>query len=73
MPAGLSLLLALSAGSFIYYNTNVLNTYEPDDARQDRLARYERDGYGRRVIKNLTILTRYFLGASPETLAKDYR
>ncbi|PQA87732.1 TIGR04283 family arsenosugar biosynthesis glycosyltransferase [Hyphococcus luteus] len=35
--------------------------------------RYERDGYLRRVIKNLTILTRYFLGASPEALAKAYR
>ncbi len=35
--------------------------------------RYERDGYLRRVLKNLTILTRYFLGASPEALAKDYQ
>lgn len=35
--------------------------------------RYERDGYARRVVKNLAILTRYYLGASPEALAKDYR
>ncbi len=35
--------------------------------------RYERDGYARRVVKNLTTLTRYFLGASPEDLAKAYR
>jgi rSAM/selenodomain-associated transferase 2 len=36
-------------------------------------ARYERDGYARRVFRNLTILMRYFLGASPEALARDYR
>lgn len=36
-------------------------------------ARYERDGYAQRVLKNLTILTRYYLGASPEKLARDYR
>lgn len=35
--------------------------------------RYERDGYARRVAKNLAILTRYYLGASPEELAKSYR
>ncbi|MEZ5893293.1 MAG: TIGR04283 family arsenosugar biosynthesis glycosyltransferase [Parvularculaceae bacterium] len=35
--------------------------------------RYERDGYARRVAKNLTILARYFLGASPDDLARDYR
>lgn len=35
-------------------------------------ARYENDGYGRRVLKNMTLLTRYLLGASPEELAKDY-
>ena len=35
--------------------------------------RYERDGYARRAVKNMMILTRYFLGASPEELAKDYR
>ncbi|MEO1135096.1 MAG: TIGR04283 family arsenosugar biosynthesis glycosyltransferase [Pseudomonadota bacterium] len=36
-------------------------------------ARYERDGYGRRALKNLMILTRYALGAAPEKLAKAYR
>lgn len=36
-------------------------------------ARYKREGYARRVFRNLTILTRYSLGASPEQLAKDYR
>ncbi|WP_428410103.1 TIGR04283 family arsenosugar biosynthesis glycosyltransferase [Hyphococcus sp.] len=35
--------------------------------------RYERDGYARRVMKNLTTLTRYFLGASPEELARAYK
>lgn len=35
--------------------------------------RYERDGYARRVMKNLVILTRYYLGASPEALEKAYR
>ncbi len=35
--------------------------------------RYERDGYARRVIKNLVLLMRYRLGAAPEDLARDYR
>lgn len=34
--------------------------------------RYERDGYVRRVMKNLTTLTRYFLGVAPEKLAQSY-
>ncbi|MCV6825001.1 MULTISPECIES: TIGR04283 family arsenosugar biosynthesis glycosyltransferase [Halocynthiibacter] len=34
--------------------------------------RYERDGYTRRVLRNWITLTRYLLGASPETLAKGY-
>lgn len=36
-------------------------------------ARYERDGYARRVVKNAVLLARYFLGASPHDLARDYR
>lgn len=35
--------------------------------------RYEREGYLRRVLKNFVLLTRYFLGASPEKLARDYQ
>lgn len=35
--------------------------------------RYQRDGYVRRVIKNLILLTRYRLGASPDKLAKSYK
>lgn len=35
-------------------------------------ARYRRDGYGRRVLKNWGCLTRYFLGVSPETLRDRY-
>lgn len=35
--------------------------------------RYERDGYARRVAKNAVTLMRYAAGASPETLAKDYK
>ncbi len=35
-------------------------------------ARYERDGYARRVFKNALTLFRYRLGAAPEELAKDY-
>ncbi len=34
--------------------------------------RYERDGWGRRVLRNLTTLTRYKLGANPDTLVKGY-
>lgn len=35
--------------------------------------KYQRDGYGRRVLKNLVLSTRYRMGASPERLAKDYQ
>ncbi|WDI32263.1 TIGR04283 family arsenosugar biosynthesis glycosyltransferase [Hyphococcus flavus] len=35
--------------------------------------RYERDGYMARVFKNTRTLARYYLGAAPEQLAKDYR
>jgi len=36
-------------------------------------ARYEHDGYARRVLKNFVTLMRYQLGAAPEELAKAYR
>ena len=36
-------------------------------------ARYERDGYVKRVIKNAILLMRYKLGAAPEKLAAAYR
>lgn len=36
-------------------------------------ARYEREGYGRRVFRNAILSARYRLGASPEKLAKEYR
>ena len=32
----------LGTGGWIFYNTNVLNTYEAADARMDKLARYEK-------------------------------
>lgn len=35
--------------------------------------RYLRDGWVRRGLRNLLLLTRYFLGASPEALAAAYR
>ena len=35
--------------------------------------RYLRDGWLRRGARNLWTLARYFLGASPEALAKAYR
>lgn len=35
--------------------------------------RFARDGYARRSAKNLTLLARYFLGDSPERLARAYR
>lgn len=34
-------LAASGAGGWIFYNTNVLNGYEPSDVRMDRQARYE--------------------------------
>ena len=36
-------------------------------------ARYERDGYLKRVVKNAWLLARYHAGASPEKLAEAYR
>jgi len=36
-------------------------------------AKYERDGWRRRAWKNAWLLARYFLGTSPEELAKAYR
>jgi ABC-2 type transport system permease protein len=33
----------VATGSWIYYNTNILNRYVPDNARLDRLADYEKD------------------------------
>lgn len=35
-------------------------------------AKYERDGWRRRSWKNSVLLLRYFLGATPEKLAKSY-
>ena len=34
--------------------------------------RYAREGWLRRGARNLLTLARYFLGASPESLAKSY-
>lgn len=36
-------------------------------------SRYERDGWGRRVLSNFGTLARYAFGADPEKLAKRYR
>lgn len=36
-------------------------------------AKYERDGWRKRAWKNAWLLTRFLMGASPETLAKAYR
>jgi ABC-type transport system involved in multi-copper enzyme maturation permease subunit len=38
-----SLIGFVLSGAWIFYNTNILNTYESDDTRFDRLARYERE------------------------------
>ncbi|GAB4533457.1 MAG: TIGR04283 family arsenosugar biosynthesis glycosyltransferase [Parvularculaceae bacterium] len=35
-------------------------------------ARYRRDGYARRVLRNARTLAAYFSGASPERLAREY-
>ena len=34
---------AIGAGSWVYYNTNILNRYIPEDVRLDRLADYEKE------------------------------
>ena len=36
-------------------------------------ARYERDGYARRVLSNALLRLRYRMGANPEKLASEYR
>nr|WP_070960156.1 TIGR04283 family arsenosugar biosynthesis glycosyltransferase [Hyphomonas sp. Mor2] len=41
------------------------------EARTDA-AKYDRDGWRRRAWRNAFLITRYFLGASPEKLAKSY-
>jgi rSAM/selenodomain-associated transferase 2 len=41
------------------------------EARTDA-AKYERDGWRKRAWRNAFLVTRYFLGASPEKLAKSY-
>ncbi len=41
------------------------------EARTDA-AKYERDGWRKRSWRNAILVTRYFLGASPEKLAKSY-
>ena len=35
-------------------------------------AKYERDGWHRRSFRNAVLITRFLMGASPETLAKHY-
>ncbi|MEL6955338.1 MAG: TIGR04283 family arsenosugar biosynthesis glycosyltransferase [Pseudomonadota bacterium] len=35
--------------------------------------KYERDGWRKRAYSNAWLITRYFLGASPEKLAREYR
>ena len=40
--AGAFALAFVAAGSYIFYNTNVLNEYVPGDLREERVARYER-------------------------------
>ena len=35
--------------------------------------KYERDGWRKRAWSNAWLLTRFLMGASPETLAKAYR
>ncbi|NQY95586.1 MAG: glycosyltransferase [Henriciella sp.] len=41
------------------------------EARTDA-AKYDRDGWRKRSWRNAILVTRYFLGASPEKLAKSY-
>ncbi len=36
-------------------------------------ARYEKDGYAKRVVKNTTCIIRYFLGHSPDQIAAKYK
>ncbi len=43
-----------------------------DHAVTTSAARYVRDGYGRRIARNLSILTLYFLGVPPARLVRLY-
>ncbi len=49
------------------------NLRELDAVAATSPARYERDGWIRRPLRNLSILALWFLGVSPETLARLYR
>ena len=42
LTLGVLALCFAATGSYIFYNTNVLNEYVPGDLREERLARYER-------------------------------
>jgi hypothetical protein len=44
-----------------------------DAVARTSAARYERDGWVLRPLRNLSILTLWFLGVKPETLARLYR
>jgi rSAM/selenodomain-associated transferase 2 len=44
-----------------------------DGVARTSAARYERDGWVLRPLRNLSILTLWFLGVKPETLARLYR
>jgi len=49
-----------------------LNLVELPATATTSAARYRRDGYWLRPIRNLSLLTRYFLGVSPKCLARLY-
>jgi rSAM/selenodomain-associated transferase 2 len=49
------------------------NLHELDAVATTSPARYERDGWILRPMRNLSILALWFLGVKPETLAKLYR
>jgi len=40
--------------------------------RRTSAAKYERDGWNRRSFRNAVLITRFLLGAKPETLARHY-
>ena len=46
---------------------SILNTRAVTDGEK-----YRRDGYERRGLRNIVLLTRYLLGADPAALARDY-
>jgi len=63
-------LLWIATGGYIFYNTNVLNTYTPSDEQMDLQARYEREYAQYKDLKQPRVrVVRADVDLRPETLS----